>query len=83
MAHFLLFELLRPTLLASSTPERAARAVWLSSSNHRLTTLHLDDLNLDKSWDPTTGYGTHTPARPAAGRVLADACMCCSPGQTG
>jgi NAD(P)-dependent dehydrogenase (short-subunit alcohol dehydrogenase family) len=57
LAHFLLFQLLKPTLLKSATPEFASRVVCVSSSGHRRSAVHLDDLQLEKSYDPWTGYG--------------------------
>lgn len=48
LAHFLLFQLLRPTLLASSTPERAARVVCVSSLGHRQCSVSLEDVNFER-----------------------------------
>ena len=57
LAHFLLFQLLKPTLLSSSTPEFNSRVVCVSSSGHRRSGIHFVDLGLDKNYDPWTGYG--------------------------
>ena len=57
LAHFLLFQLLKPTMLKSATPEFASRVVCVSSSGHRISGVHLDDLQLEKSYDPWVGYG--------------------------
>jgi NAD(P)-dependent dehydrogenase (short-subunit alcohol dehydrogenase family) len=58
LGHFLLFELLKPALLASSTPQFQSRVVALSSSGHRTSAVHLDDLDLKRSgYDPWKAYG--------------------------
>jgi NAD(P)-dependent dehydrogenase (short-subunit alcohol dehydrogenase family) len=58
MGHFLLFQLLKPALIASSSPEFNSRVVSLSSSNHRFSGVHLDDLDLKKAgYDPWVSYG--------------------------
>jgi NAD(P)-dependent dehydrogenase (short-subunit alcohol dehydrogenase family) len=58
LAHFLLFQLLKPTLLASSSPSFHSRVVSLSSSAHRMSPVHLDDLDLKKAgYDPWVAYG--------------------------
>ncbi|KAF2795026.1 short-chain dehydrogenase [Melanomma pulvis-pyrius CBS 109.77] len=46
LSHFLLFHLLKPALLASSTPEFNSRVVLVASSAHRAVTL-LDSDNYD------------------------------------
>jgi NAD(P)-dependent dehydrogenase (short-subunit alcohol dehydrogenase family) len=60
LAHFLLIQLLLPTLEASSTPAFASRVVLLSSSAHRLSGVNLDNLNFDREgeakYDPLTAY---------------------------
>jgi NAD(P)-dependent dehydrogenase (short-subunit alcohol dehydrogenase family) len=40
LAHFLLFELLRPALLASATPSFSSRVINLSSSAHRIASIN-------------------------------------------
>lgn len=58
LGHFLLFELLRPTLLASSTPDFNSRVVSVSSSGHRASTVLFDDLDLKKGgYQPWKAYG--------------------------
>jgi len=58
VAHFLLFELLRPILLASSTPAFPSRVVCVSSAAHRQSSVNLDDLNFAKGgYDPWKAYG--------------------------
>ncbi len=58
LAHFLLFELLKPTLLASSTPSFNSRVVALSSSGHRIGGVRFDDYNFEKGdYSPWLAYG--------------------------
>ncbi|KAL6717294.1 hypothetical protein ACLMJK_005209 [Lecanora helva] len=58
LAHFLLFQLLKPTLLASSTPGCNSRVVSLSSSGHRAGGIRVDDYNFEKGdYTPWAGYG--------------------------
>ena len=58
LAHFLLFQLLKPTLLASSTPSFNSRVVALSSSGHRIAGVRLDDYNFEKGeYSPWVAYG--------------------------
>ncbi|OAL53079.1 NAD(P)-binding protein, partial [Pyrenochaeta sp. DS3sAY3a] len=45
LAHFLLFHLLKPALLASATQDYPSRYVSVSSSGHSYGTVNLDDLN--------------------------------------
>ena len=52
LAHFLLFQLLKPTLLASATPEMNSRVVCVSSMGHRTCPPNFGDYNYD-----TTEYG--------------------------
>ena len=58
LAHFLLFELLKPQLLASSTPEFQSRVVVLTSRGHQRETVRLDDLDFKKrGYEPFKSYG--------------------------
>lgn len=58
LAHFLLFQLLKPTLFASSTPGFNSRVVCLSSSGHRGAGIQVDDYNFEKGdYAPWTAYG--------------------------
>jgi len=58
VAHFLLFQLLKPTLLASSTPEFASRVVNVSSIGHGGGPVQFDDLDFSKSgYDRWKSYG--------------------------
>jgi NAD(P)-dependent dehydrogenase (short-subunit alcohol dehydrogenase family) len=58
LSHFLLFELLKPALLASSTPSFHSRVVLLTSSAHRTTTLRAsDDFSFEKgTYDAGVAY---------------------------
>lgn len=56
LGHFLLFQLLKPTLLASSTPEFNSRVVNVSSGSHRRGPIHFDNLNLSGIYTPRLGY---------------------------
>ncbi|KAJ9610332.1 hypothetical protein H2200_005109 [Cladophialophora chaetospira] len=59
LGHFLLFELLKPTLLASSTPSFHSRVVNVSSIGHRQSPIVFDDLTLGKegAYSPFAAYG--------------------------
>ncbi|MCJ1394476.1 hypothetical protein MMC18_007354 [Xylographa bjoerkii] len=58
LAHFLLFNLLKPTLLTSSTPAFNSRVIDVSSSGHRRGGIHLDDLNFEHTaYEPFMAYG--------------------------
>ncbi|OJJ97792.1 hypothetical protein ASPACDRAFT_1889726 [Aspergillus aculeatus ATCC 16872] len=58
VAHFLLFQLLKPLLLASSTPAFHSRVVMVSSVGHRFSNVHLDNLNLEGGeYEPWKAYG--------------------------
>ena len=58
LAHFLLFQLLKPALLASSTPSFNSRVVCLSSSGHRGAGIQFDNYNFEKGdYAPWTAYG--------------------------
>lgn len=48
LAHFLLFQLLKPTLLASATPEFVSRVVALSSMGHRSAGVQFDNYTFEK-----------------------------------
>jgi NAD(P)-dependent dehydrogenase (short-subunit alcohol dehydrogenase family) len=58
LGHFLLFQLLKQTLLASSTPEFNSRVVSVSSMGHRYGEVRFHDFNYEKEpYNPQTGYG--------------------------
>lgn len=57
LAHFLLFQLLKPALLASASPEFPSRVVSVSSVGHRGSEIHFDNLTLEGIYDPVVSYG--------------------------
>jgi NAD(P)-dependent dehydrogenase (short-subunit alcohol dehydrogenase family) len=57
LGHFLLFQLLKPALLASSTPAFHSRVVNLTSVGHRATGIHAGNYTLDGEYDPWVSYG--------------------------
>ena len=57
LAHFLLFQLLKPTLLKSSTPDFHSRVIALSSSGHRYGPVRFHDYNFEKDYNPGQAYG--------------------------
>lgn len=58
LSHFLLTQLLLPTLQRSSTTAFQSRVVVLSSTAHRNSAIHFDDFNLEApgTYTPPTGY---------------------------
>lgn len=56
LAHFLLFNLLKDTLLVSSQATFNSRVVILSSIFHRFGSVHFDNLNLNGEYDKNTAY---------------------------
>ncbi|KAK6086580.1 WW domain-containing oxidoreductase [Seiridium cupressi] len=59
LGHFLLFQLLKPALLAAVTPEFNSRVVVLSSMGHRFGEVRFEDLNFEApgSYEPWAAYG--------------------------
>lgn len=59
LGHFLLFQLLKPTLLASAIVTFASRVVNVSSIGHRQSPVRFDDLDFSEpgSYSPFGGYG--------------------------
>lgn len=58
LAHFLLFQLLKPALLASATPSFPSRVVSLTSFGHRMSAVRFDDYNFTKEdYVPWLAYG--------------------------
>lgn len=58
LAHFLLFQLVKPLLLASSTPQFNSRVVALASSGHRGGGVRFDDYGFEKEkYAPWAAYG--------------------------
>ncbi|KAJ4296808.1 hypothetical protein N0V90_006856 [Kalmusia sp. IMI 367209] len=57
LAHFLLFQLLKPALLSSSTPELHSRVVSVSSMGHRYHDIDLDNIMLEGgAYEPNRAY---------------------------
>lgn len=59
LGHFLLFQLLKPTLLSSSTPDHASRVVTVSSFGHRGGEINFNsyDYSKGKEYNPWSAYG--------------------------
>lgn len=57
LGHFLLFQLLKSSLLDSATPEFPSRVVNVASTGHRVGPVHLDNLKLDGIYNPWLAYG--------------------------
>ena len=58
LAHFLLFQLLKPLLLASSTPSFNSRVVNVSSTGHRRGGVQFNNYAFEKgNYSPELGYG--------------------------
>lgn len=59
LGHFLLFQLLKPALLAASTPSFNSRVVAVSSMGHRAGEVRFHDFNFDEpnSYHPWVAYG--------------------------
>ncbi|KPM42505.1 hypothetical protein AK830_g4041 [Neonectria ditissima] len=57
LAHFLLFQLLKPALLSGSDESFASRVVMVSSSAHRGGQVHFDNISLKGIYDPWKAYG--------------------------
>lgn len=58
ISHFYLFQLLKDTLLASSTPDFPSRVVSVSSFGHRTGPIRFHDYNFEKEpYDPWVSYG--------------------------
>lgn len=58
LSHFLLFQLLKDTLIQSSSPDFASRVISLSSCAHRSGPVRLDDYNFEhEPYNPGLAYG--------------------------
>lgn len=58
LAHFLLFQLLKPALLAAATPDFPSRVVALTSYGHRMHPVRFEDYNFAKEeYVPWLAYG--------------------------
>lgn len=57
--YFLLFQLLKPALIAASTPSFNSRVVVVSSSGHRQGRIQFEDFNFDSKveYGPWSAYG--------------------------
>jgi NAD(P)-dependent dehydrogenase (short-subunit alcohol dehydrogenase family) len=62
LAHFLFFNLLKPTLLASAEAQLPSRAVFLSSGSHRLGEPKFENLSLEGEYNPFAAYGASKTA---------------------
>ncbi|RGP74646.1 hypothetical protein FSPOR_1224 [Fusarium sporotrichioides] len=57
LGHFLLFQLLKPALLAASSPSFHSRVISLTSKAHRLGSVRFDDFNFEKEpYNPWLAY---------------------------
>ncbi|KAI1741293.1 putative short-chain dehydrogenase [Xylaria scruposa] len=56
LAHFLLFQLLQPTLLASATPAFNSRVINVTSGAHRGSKINFDNPNLEGVYNPRLAY---------------------------
>jgi NAD(P)-dependent dehydrogenase (short-subunit alcohol dehydrogenase family) len=57
LSHFLLFQLLKPALLASSTPAYNSRVVMVASESHRSSEIRFHDYNFTEGYHPAKAYG--------------------------
>lgn len=59
LAHFYLFQLLKPMLLNSTTPSFNSRVISVASSIHTMGSVKVGDYNLEKcGYDPFVGYAS-------------------------
>jgi NAD(P)-dependent dehydrogenase (short-subunit alcohol dehydrogenase family) len=57
LSHYALAKLLLPTLISSSSLEFKSRVVFVSSSSHRYSSIHWDNINLEGEYDGFIAYG--------------------------
>jgi NAD(P)-dependent dehydrogenase (short-subunit alcohol dehydrogenase family) len=57
LAHFLLIQLLKDTLLESATPKLCSRVIMVSSTGHRASEVQFDNYNFQGCYDPWKAYG--------------------------
>jgi len=58
LSHFLLFQLLKPALLAASTLAYNSRVIMLSSESHRMGEVRFHDINFtEEKYHPMLAYG--------------------------
>ncbi|KAL8966463.1 MAG: hypothetical protein Q9183_003363, partial [Haloplaca sp. 2 TL-2023] len=63
LAHFLLFQLLKPALLSSSTSSMNSRIINLSSSGHRAGPVQIGNYNFENgNYSPWAAYGSSKTA---------------------
>lgn len=62
LSHFLLFYLLKDTLLESSTPTFHSRVINVSSAGHRYSPIHLDNVNFEGNYNGWLAYGSSKTA---------------------
>jgi NAD(P)-dependent dehydrogenase (short-subunit alcohol dehydrogenase family) len=62
LAHFLLFQLIKPALLRSSTPEFQSRVVSVSSMGHRYFPPKMDNLMLTGKYEANQAYANSKTA---------------------
>ncbi|KIM95468.1 hypothetical protein OIDMADRAFT_133972 [Oidiodendron maius Zn] len=62
LAHFLLFNLLMPTLLTSAEARLPSRAVFLSSISHRQGEPKFENLSFESEYQPSVAYGASKTA---------------------
>jgi NAD(P)-dependent dehydrogenase (short-subunit alcohol dehydrogenase family) len=62
LGHFLLFKLLEETLLSSSTPEFQSRVINVSTAGHHMSSVVLDNINLEGEYDAWKAYGSSKTA---------------------
>ncbi|QKX60519.1 uncharacterized protein TRUGW13939_07664 [Talaromyces rugulosus] len=65
LAHFLLVQLLKDTLLASSSPKFASRVVAVSSSGHRGGGIRVDDYDFIKRPEEYNMWGAYSQSKTA------------------
>lgn len=62
VAHFLLFHLIKPTLLASAEAHFPSRAIFLSSISHRAGEPKFENLGFEGEYNPMVAYGASKTA---------------------
>jgi NAD(P)-dependent dehydrogenase (short-subunit alcohol dehydrogenase family) len=62
LAHFLLFQIVKPALLKSSTPDFQSRVVSVSSLGHRMMPPKMNNLMLTGEYEPNQGYANSKTA---------------------
>lgn len=65
LAHFLLFNLLKPSLLSSSTPEFNSRVVMVSSSGHRNGGIRFGNYDFKSGEEEYSPFGAYSQSKTA------------------